>query len=306
LSDVLATNLRLEELELGVFTPRLSVDWKYVEELAEDMQVNGQLKPIIVRPHPEKPDCYQVIDGEYRVRAAKKLGWSMIRAEIRALNNEEALILAMRVNQLHGKRLDPMEEAMRIQVLVDELGYTHERVAKVFGKSRSWVTEKYQLAKRASPEVRQAIVSRLTMLEHAKQIVKLPEKEQKEVLKEVIEHKLPKRTTKALVEAVQVAETEEEKEKVLEVVPKLKPKHAKQLVEVFKKAPPEKRKEILEKPAEAVKALAETVKTEEELERVLEMAPEAPVIETFECPCGCGWKLLVDWVGQKARWAKPD
>jgi len=301
----LATNLRIEELELGVFSPRLSVDWKYVDELAEDMKANGQLKPIICRPHPEKPNRYQVIDGEYRVRAAKKLGWYLIRAEVRMLNDEEAMILAMRVNQLHGKRLDPLEEARRLYEL-KKLGYTEERLGKIFLRSQQWVSQRLSLVERATPELQRALTTMVVKPRHARSMVQLPDKEQKEVLEEVIEHNLPSTTTEALVEAVKVAETEEEKEMVLETVPKLKPKHAKKLVEVFKKAPPEKRKKILEKPAEAIEAFAEVVKTEEELERALEMAPEKPVMETFECPCGCGWKLVVDWIEQKARWVKPD
>lgn len=303
---VLTTNLRIEELELGVFTPRLSVDWKYVDELAEDMKANGQQKPIITRPHPEKPNRYQVIDGEYRVRAAKKLGWFLIRAEVRKLTDEEAWFLAMRINQMHGKRLNPVEEAMHIKRMMEKFGYTEAQVAQKFRRSQQWVSQRLSLVERATPELQRALTTMVVKPRHARSMVQLPDKEQKEVLKKVVKHKLPSTTTEALVEAVKVAETEEEKKKVLETVPKLKPKHAKKLVEVFKKAPPEKRKEILEKPAEAIEAFAEVVKTEEGLERALEMAPEKPVMETFECPCGCGYKLVVDWIEQKARWVKPD
>ena len=304
--ELLSTKLRIEELDLSRFTPRLSVDHRYVDELAESFKAEGQLKPIIVRPHPDKPNVWEIIDGVHRVMAARKLGWTLIRAEVRKLSDEEAMILAMRVNQLHGKRLDPLEEAMRIKEMIENYGYTQEKVGKVFNRSQEWVSRRLSLVKKATPELKRAIMTVSIKPRHARSIVQLNEEEQKEVLEEVIEHNLPSTTTEALVEAVKAAETEEEKEMVLEVVPKLKPKHAKKLVEVFKKAPPEKRKEILEKPAEAIEAFAEIVKTDEQLKRALEMAPSQPVVEIVDCPCGCGYKIVINWVEMRFDWVRPE
>lgn len=51
-SEVLTTNIRLESLETAVFSPRKNFSMRYIDELAEDIEREGQLKPIIVRPHP--------------------------------------------------------------------------------------------------------------------------------------------------------------------------------------------------------------------------------------------------------------
>lgn len=304
MSKILTANIRLDDLELGVFSPRISYDQRYVDELAEDMQVNGQHKPIICTPHPSKPNRYIVVDGEYRVRAARKLGWSMIRAELRMLTEEEALILALTINEMHGKRLDPIEEAMHIQKMIEKYGYTETEIAKKMRKSQQWVSERLVLVRKAAPEVQEHLTARAVKPSHVREIVeKLPPEKQKEAIKEVVEHRLSVRVTEALAKGLKVAESEEEKRKILEVIPKLKPEKAKALVETLEKVEPEKRMEILSKPVEFY---AEIVKKPEQLEKVLEMAPTAAVIQFFDCPCGCGYRLQVDWIEQKARWFKPS
>jgi len=265
---VAALNVRISDLELGVFSPRLSVDDGYVEELAEDLKVNGQLKPIIVRPHPEKANVYQVIDGEYRVRAALKLGWSMVRAEVRAVNDEEALILAMRVNQLHGKRLDPLEEAKRLFDL-KRLGYTEAKLAEVFLKSQQWVSDRLKLVKDASPELQRAVTARVVKPTAAREIAKLPLEVQAKVVEKVAKEGLSQRKVKAIVEAI--------------------------------RDKPEAADEVLAKPVEAFMAIAKP----EAVKEALQMPMEAPVIEFFKCPCGCGYRLRVDWLDRKAEWLQP-
>ncbi|MDI6847226.1 MAG: ParB N-terminal domain-containing protein, partial [Candidatus Bathyarchaeia archaeon] len=73
MSEILTVNLRLADLETGVFSPKKVFSQGYNDELADSIQKEGQLKPIVVRPHPSKPDCWQVIDGEHRIRVLEKL-----------------------------------------------------------------------------------------------------------------------------------------------------------------------------------------------------------------------------------------
>jgi len=245
--DVLTTKLRVEELELGVFTPRLQFDTKYVEELAEDIEKNGQQKPIICRPHPEKPNVYEVIDGEHRVRAVKKLGWGLIRAEVKVLSDEEALYLAMRINEMHGKRLDKMEQGLRMLKLNSPpYNWTQEKIGKLFGRSREWVSDRIAVVSRSDESVLKSIGNRLPTLTHAIRVIELPPEEQKEVVDVVAEHKLSTMTTKALVDALKIAETPEEKELVKEKIPKLKAKKAKIMVDLLKTKNAQERTEVLE------------------------------------------------------------
>lgn len=75
MDEVSTVNLWLEQLETDVFSPRKAFSEGYVEELAESIEREGQLKPIIVRPHPSKPNCYQVVDGEHRISGFEE-AWS--------------------------------------------------------------------------------------------------------------------------------------------------------------------------------------------------------------------------------------
>jgi len=52
MSEILTVNLRLAELETGFFSSRKVFSEGYIDELAESIEREGQLKPIIVRPHP--------------------------------------------------------------------------------------------------------------------------------------------------------------------------------------------------------------------------------------------------------------
>ncbi|MCD6432374.1 ParB/RepB/Spo0J family partition protein [Candidatus Bathyarchaeota archaeon] len=268
---LLSTKIRIEELELEGFTPRLSVDHRYVDELAESLKTEGQLKPIIVRPHPEKPNCYQVLDGVHRVRAARKLGWTLIRAEVRKLSDEEALILAMRVNQLHGKRLDPLEEALRIQKLIEQYRYTQAEIAQKFMRSQQWVSDRLKLVKDAAPELQTAVTTRVVKPTIAREIAKLPKDIQPKVVEKVAKEKLSRRKVKVVVEAI--------------------------------KENPESADNVLAKPIEAFAGITQT---EEQLKKVLEMSPEKPVMERVECPCGCGYKLLIDWINMTYSWLQPE
>lgn len=297
--DVFTADLKVEELELGAFTPRLQFDPKYVEELTEDIRRNGQQKPIICRVHPEKSNVYQVIDGEHRVRAATKLGHSLIRAEVRMLSDEEALYLAMQINEMHGKRLDKMEEGLRMLTFTPAShNWTQERLGRMFGRSRQWVTERVMMARQADESVKKSIATRVATLTHARKIVELPPEQQKEVVNMVAEQELSTRTTEALVDALKIAETPEEKELVKEKLPKLKAKKAKKMVELLKTKDAKQRMEILERPIETY---GEIITKAEEFARIVEQAPEAPVLEKVVCP-DCGKEGWIDWIGRKVKW----
>jgi len=261
--------LNIESIELGAFTPRLSFDEAWIRELAEDIKRNGQLKPVIVRPHPTKPGFYQCVDGEHRIRALKLLGKTQVRAEVRNLSEEEAAFLSMRVNELHGKRLSELEEGMHMLRLNREFGWTQKQIAERMGRSQSWVSHRIRIAKNMSEDLRNYYARNKITHAHAREIVELPREDQPEVIRKVAEEKLSSRETALLVHALKEAESEEEKRRVLDAP-------SKALAEIYEHEP--------EKFAEA--ALQE----KEEL------------VETFTCP-GCGRKAVVDWVGKTLRWS---
>lgn len=266
--DVLMANLRLAELELGVFSPRKQFSPAYINELAESIQREGQLKPIIVRLHPAEPNRYQVIDGEHRVRALKKLGRSLVRAEVRKLGDLEADVLAMAVNERHGKRLNPFEEGLHLQKLMQKYGWSQEEVGRTYHRSQQWVSDRLKIVADASEALIQSFTTRVVNVAKAREITKLPKNDQPKIIKKVVDRHLSVKCTKALVHALKAAGT------------------------------PEKKRRILDKPVEVYAQLFRKPKA---LERALTTAPEEPVGESVACP-GCGRKIWIDYVERTYTW----
>jgi len=264
-----ASNIALTDLETGVFSPRKHFSPSYVERLTASFKREGQFQPIVVRPHPTQPGKYQLIDGEHRVRALRKTGELLVRAEIVALSDEEAHILAMRLNQTHGKPLDEIEEALRFKEMMEKYGYTQQKVAEVFEVSQPLVSIRLKLLEDSSQELREAFIRRLIKPEAAREIAELPKEEQPKVVGRVAEKKISQRATRALVHAYKAAKTPEEKQL------------------------------ILSKPVEVY---AQLYKQPEALQRSLLAPPEQPTYQHFECPCGCGWSLWVQWNERTAKW----
>jgi ParB family chromosome partitioning protein len=262
--------IELDRLEMGSLTPRLSFDEGWVRELAEDIKRNGQIKPIIVRPHPSKPAFYQVVDGEHRVRAMMLLGEKAIRAEVHQLNDSEAALLAMRVNELHGKRLSEIEEGIHMLRLRREFGWTEEEMAERIGRSRQWVSDRIRVAENAHEELLRMHAAGKITLAQAREIVELPREEQPRVARKVVEEDLTSRQTTLLTHALKKAEGEEERER------------------------------ILRKP---VKVLAEAYRREEEKVRETLLSEKDEIIEVFACP-DCGRKAVVNWVDRRLDWGE--
>jgi len=266
-----ASNIALTDLETGVFSPREHFSPSYIERLAASFKKEGQFQPIVVRPHPTKPGKYQLIDGEHRVRALRKTGELLVRAEIVALSDEEAYILAMRLNQMHGKPLDEIEEALRFKQMMEKYGYTQQKVAEVFEVSQPLVSIRLKLLEDSSQELRQAFIRRLIKPEAAREIAELPKEEQPPVVGRVAGKKISQRATRALVHAFKAAKT------------------------------PEEKKLILSKPVEVY---AQLYKQREALDRALLPIADKPVFQRFDCPCGCGYSLWIDWNQMRAEWQK--
>jgi len=266
---IMVANIPIANLELGAFSPRMQFDPKYINTLAEDMKAWGQHKPILVRPHPTDPNKYQVVDGEHRVRALQRIGQALVRAEVHPLNDEEAFFRAMRINQLHGKPLEELEEACHINKMIAIFGYTEEQIAKRFKKSQQWVSQRRSLAVSLASKVEDYVTRRLVTSSHAVELAELPKEDQTQIVEKIVEKKLPVRTTRVLVHAYKKAQTPKEKQM------------------------------ILSKPVEVY---AEIYKQREALDRALLPIPEKPVFQRFDCPCGCGYSLWIDWNEMRAEW----
>lgn len=134
--------LRLAELEPNRSQPRKRFDDDALTELAESIQAHGMLQPIVVRPIADKR--YQIVAGERRWRAAKRIGLSEVPVIIRDLTDREAGQIAL-IENLQRENLNPIEEAHGYQTLMQTYTMTQEEVARTVGRSRPAVANALRL-----------------------------------------------------------------------------------------------------------------------------------------------------------------
>ena len=124
--------------------PRKAFSAAELAELAQSIEENGLLQPLLVRPAPKAPGRYELVAGERRLRAVQMLGWKEVPAVTREVDDDTLLVLAL-VENLQREALNPMEEAEGYQVLMNNHGLSHAQIGRSVGKSRSTVANMVRL-----------------------------------------------------------------------------------------------------------------------------------------------------------------
>jgi ParB/RepB/Spo0J family partition protein len=120
--------------------PRLRLSEQHVVGLADKFQKSGQLNAILVRPV-EGTDKYEIIGGNHRFNAAKRIGWTSIRVNIKHVSFEEARLMAVDDNDSMLPRSD-YEKALSYQALLDDgIVGSHQELADRFGVSRGRISQ---------------------------------------------------------------------------------------------------------------------------------------------------------------------
>lgn len=133
--------LPIDDISPNPHQPRLHFDPEQLQELANSIEKNGLIQPIIVRP--SEIFGYELIAGERRLRASKLAGLQAIPAVIKTLSKEESKLQAI-VENLQRLNLNPIEEAKAYQKLHQD-GLTHEEIAANMGKSRPYISNLLRL-----------------------------------------------------------------------------------------------------------------------------------------------------------------
>lgn len=169
------------------FQPRTVFDDDKIEELARTIHTHGIIQPIVVREF--ENDRFEIIAGERRWRAMKKLGWLEAPTIIKNLNDTETASVAL-IENLQREELSPIEEAVAYGKLLELHNLTQEALAQRLGKGQSTVANKLRLLK-LPQEVRDALLNKLITERHARSLIPLkdPEK-QVQLLNEIIEKNL--------------------------------------------------------------------------------------------------------------------
>ncbi|MFE8697649.1 nucleoid occlusion protein [Cytobacillus sp. FJAT-53684] len=169
------------------FQPRTVFDDDRIEELSRTIHTHGIIQPIVVREFGNGQ--FEIIAGERRWRAMKKLGWDEVPAIVKNLNDTETASVAL-IENLQREELSPIEEAVAYGKLLELHNLTQEALAQRLGKGQSTVANKLRLLK--LPQlVQDALLSKAITERHARSLIPLkdPEKQVK-LLEEVIEKSL--------------------------------------------------------------------------------------------------------------------
>jgi ParB/RepB/Spo0J family partition protein len=115
------------------FASRESIDSAHVKEIAVSLKASGQQKTILVRQ-----SDLELVDGQYRLAAAKRLGWKKIDAELRPLTDQDAHRLALIMNR--GKALTEFDIAQKVMKILESVAHGRReqqkaRIAREIGIS---------------------------------------------------------------------------------------------------------------------------------------------------------------------------
>jgi len=141
------------ELAIGLIQPnknqpRKNFDEQKLQELADSLKEYGMISPIIVK---KSGSIYEIIAGERRWRAAKIAGLSTVPVIVKDIDEQTSKELAI-IENIQRDDLNPVEEAMAYQSLIDEYGMTQEEVAEKVSKNRTTITNSLRLLK-LEPEI---------------------------------------------------------------------------------------------------------------------------------------------------------
>lgn len=192
--------VRMSLIEPNKKQPRHHFDEEKITALADSIKEHGLIQPIIITPSDN--NMYKIVAGERRWRAAKKANLKEIPAVIRKYSEEQVAEIAL-IENLQRENLNPIEEAIGYNLLMDEFNLTQELISQRVGKSRSAIANSLRLLSLEDEIQKMLILGTLTS-GHARAILSLDDKELRIALsKRIIEDNLNVRQAEALAKQLQ-------------------------------------------------------------------------------------------------------
>lgn len=187
----------IELISPNVYQPRKHFNEEAIEELSQSIKTYGIIQPLTVRKSGESR--YELVAGERRLRAAKKIGLQQVPVIIVDITDKDSAAIALLEN-LQREDLNFLEEALAYYNLIQDHSYTQEQLAHTIGKKQSTIANKLRLLK-LDKEITNVLVENKLTERHARALLKLPDmKLQKKVLKVIINKSLNVKNTEDLIE----------------------------------------------------------------------------------------------------------
>jgi ParB family transcriptional regulator, chromosome partitioning protein len=188
--------LTVDRLQPGKYQPRTRMDPATLDELAASIRAQGLIQPILVRPIGN--ERYEIVAGERRWRASQVAGLREVPVLVREIPDEAALAMAL-IENIQREDLNPLEEAMGLQRLIDEFSMTHQQAAEAVGRSRSAASNLLRLLQLPAP-VQDLLLENKLDMGHARALLPLPGSEQVAVANRAASQQLSVRQVEQLVQ----------------------------------------------------------------------------------------------------------
>jgi len=189
-----ARRLPTGSLQPNPHNPRRTFSDAELDELAASLRERGIIQPIVVRQTRGASGDYEIVAGERRWRAAQRAGLHEVPVVVIEATDAEALQLAI-IENVQRADLNALEEAQGYRALIDEFGNSQEDIAKIVGKSRSYVANTLRLLK-LSDKVKAYIHGGKLSAGHARMLVGEPNAD--ELADEIIARELNVRQVEAM------------------------------------------------------------------------------------------------------------
>ena len=189
------------------FQPRKHFEKEALEELTNSIKERGIIQPIIVRKSKAENDKFEIIAGERRWQAAQNAGLHEVPIVEIDVDDLKSLEFAI-VENVQRSDLNPIEEAMGYQRLIDEFNYDQEKVSKFIGKSRSHISNSLRLLS-LPKEVQNLIETKKLTQGHAKVLVGM--ENANFLAKKIIDKKLSVRQAENLIRVLKFSKNSKSK-----------------------------------------------------------------------------------------------
>ena len=196
--------VKVSLIEPNSTQPRKKFDEEELKELADSIKEYGIIQPLLVQ---KKDSHYEIIAGERRWRAAKLAGLTEVPVLIREYDKQRTMEIAL-IENVQRADLNPIEEAMAYQRLIQEFKLTQEEIAVRVAKNRATITNSMRLLK-LDQRVQQMLVEGQISSGHARALLGLEDRErQYQAAKKVIQENLSVRDVEKLVKILNRPEKE--------------------------------------------------------------------------------------------------
>jgi ParB family transcriptional regulator, chromosome partitioning protein len=151
------------------FQPRREFNQEELNGLAESIKSQGLLQPIVLR---KKVDGYEIVSGERRFRALRRLGHDKIPCIVKPKIADREMIEMALVENIQREDLNEIEQAVSFQRLMLECGLSHDELSRKVGKSRSAITNTLRLLK-LPEELQQKLVQGEISMGHGRALLSI-------------------------------------------------------------------------------------------------------------------------------------